>query len=82
MHIIYRIIQAYRARRRFAGQALIRRARVVMCELAWGPDADRHGAEGSMSKPVSFYSEGVKLAGDLFLPAALTCEKPSSFKAR
>jgi uncharacterized protein len=22
-----------------------------------------------MSKPVSFYSEGVKLAGDLFLPA-------------
>jgi uncharacterized protein len=25
--------------------------------------------EGSMSKPVSFYSEGVKLAGDLFLPA-------------
>jgi hypothetical protein len=24
-----------------------------------------------MSKPVSFYSEGVKLAGDLFLPADL-----------
>jgi uncharacterized protein len=31
-----------------------------------------------MSKPVSFYSEGVKLAGDLFLPADV---KPSDRRA-
>ena len=31
-----------------------------------------------MSKPVTFYSEGVRLAGDLFLPAGL---KPGERRA-